>query len=61
MEVIRMCCAIKAMVTWTAERTANIARERLGGAAYLQVNFLAVAIGSSHAAITAEGDNAVLM
>ena len=61
MEVVRMCCGIKALVTWTSERAANIARERLGGAGYLMVNALPNAIGSAHAGITAEGDNAVLM
>lgn len=60
-ELIRLCCVIKPLVTWNFERTASICRERCGGQGYLSCNAIASAIGFSHAGITAEGDNAVLM
>lgn len=34
-EVIRLCCVIKPLTTWHAERTASICRERCGGQGYL--------------------------
>ncbi|KAI9295516.1 acyl-CoA oxidase [Neoconidiobolus thromboides FSU 785] len=60
-EIIRLCCAIKPLVTWNAERCGSICRERCGGQGYLQHSTFASIIGFSHAGITAEGDNAVLM
>jgi len=30
-EVVRLCCAIKPLVTWNAERASSTARERCGG------------------------------
>ena len=30
-EVVRLCCSIKPLVTWSAERSASTARERCGG------------------------------
>lgn len=60
-ELIILCCAIKPLVSWHCERTASICRERCGGQGYLSVNRLGQTIGFSHAAITAEGDNSVLM
>ena len=36
-------------------------RERCGGQGYLSVNRFGAAIGAAHAAMTAEGDNSVLM
>jgi len=60
-EVVRLCCVIKPLVSWHVNNTANIARERCGGQGYLAVNRIAPQIGMAHAAITAEGDNAVLM
>ncbi|KAJ1301906.1 hypothetical protein OPQ81_000746 [Rhizoctonia solani] len=59
-EVVRLCCAIKPLVTWHGERCASVARERCGGQGYLSVNRMAQNVGFSHAGITAEGDNAVL-
>lgn len=55
------CCAIKALITWHAENTASICRERCGGAGFLSENCFDEAIAGAHAGITAEGDNGVLM
>ncbi|EPZ31508.1 Acyl-CoA dehydrogenase/oxidase domain-containing protein [Rozella allomycis CSF55] len=60
-QVLRLCCVFKPLVTWNAERVASICRERCGGQGYLQCNQISSCIGFSHAGITAEGDNAVLM
>ena len=60
-EVVRLCCVIKPLVTWLGERIGTIGRERCGGQGYLAVNRLGSFIGFSHAGMTAEGDNAVLM
>ena len=60
-EVVRLCCVIKPLVTWNFERVASISRERCGGQGYLSCNRLGQSIGFSHAGMTAEGDNAVLM
>ena len=60
-EVVRLCCVIKPLVTWNAERVTSICRERCGGQGYLSCNRFGEAIGFSHAGMTAEGDNSVLM
>jgi len=60
-EVVRQCCVIKPLVSWCLERAASISRERCGGQGYLSCNKFSQSISFSHAAITAEGDNAVLM
>ncbi|KAG9290773.1 hypothetical protein G9A89_011736 [Geosiphon pyriformis] len=60
-EVVRLCCVIKPLVTWNCERVATVCRERCGGQGYLSVNRFASFIGFSHAGMTAEGDNSVLM
>ncbi|KAF9431912.1 hypothetical protein BGZ76_011532 [Entomortierella beljakovae] len=60
-EVVRLCCVIKPLVTWNAERCATICRERCGGQGYLSVNRFGEMIAFSHAGMTAEGDNSVLM
>ena len=60
-EIVRLCCVIKPLVTWNFERTATIGRERTGGQGYLACNQIGVNIGFSHAGMTAEGDNSVLM
>lgn len=60
-EVVRLCCVIKPIITWLGERIATVGRERCGGQGYLSVNRLGSFIGFSHAGMTAEGDNAVLM
>eukprot|EP00842_Homolaphlyctis_polyrhiza_P004901 jgi/Hompol1/5411/HPOL_001993-RA len=60
-EIVRLSCVIKPLVTWNLERAASISRERCGGQGYLSCNELGLAIGFSHAGMTAEGDNSVLM
>jgi acyl-CoA oxidase len=60
-EIVRLCCVIKPLVTWNFERVASVGRERCGGQGYLSVNELGNGIGFSHAGMTAEGDNSVLM
>jgi len=60
-EVGRLCCVIKPLVTWHYERVASICRERCGGQGYLSINRFGSFIGFSHAGMTAEGDNSVLM
>ncbi len=60
-ELVVNCCSIKAMISWHAERTVSISRERCGGQGYLSCNRFGEMLGGAHAGITAEGDNAVLM
>jgi acyl-CoA oxidase len=60
-EVIQLCCVIKPLITWNAERVATVCRERCGGQGYLSVNRFGEMIGYAHAGMTAEGDNSVLM
>ncbi|BEI86636.1 hypothetical protein CcaverHIS002_0609230 [Cutaneotrichosporon cavernicola] len=60
-DVVRKVCVIKPLVTWHAERTGSICRERCGGQGYLAASRLASTITFAHAGITAEGDNSVLM
>lgn len=60
-EVVTMCCAIKPLASWNIEEVASIARERCGGQGYLSCNRFGTFLGNAHAAMTAEGDNSVLM
>jgi len=60
-EIVTMCCAIKPMASWHCEETTSICRERTGGQGYLSCNRFGTFLGLAHAAMTAEGDNAVLM
>jgi len=60
-EVLRLCCVIKPLVTWHSERAGSVGRERCGGQGYLSCNRLGQMINFTHAGITAEGDNSVLM
>ncbi|KAF9117037.1 hypothetical protein BGX27_005587 [Mortierella sp. AM989] len=60
-EVVRLCCVIKPLITWNAERVATTCRERCGGQGYLSINRFGDMIGFAHAGMTAEGDNSVLM
>jgi len=60
-EAVVLCCAIKPLVTWTAEEVVRVGRERCGGQGYLSANRFGSMIGFCHAGLTAEGDNAVLM
>lgn len=60
-EVVTMCCAIKPLASWNVENVATICRERCGGQGYLSCNRFGLFLALSHAAMTAEGDNSVLM
>ncbi|XP_065655803.1 uncharacterized protein LOC100202148 [Hydra vulgaris] len=60
-QVVTMCCVIKPLCGWNVENVATVTRERCGGQGFLSVNRLGTVLSSSHASITAEGDNAVLM
>jgi len=60
-DVVTMCCVIKPLCGWNVENVGTVSRERTGGQGYLAVNRLGTVITSSHASITAEGDNCVLM
>eukprot|EP01135_Chromosphaera_perkinsii_P005449 Nk52_evm7s351 gene=Nk52_evmTU7s351 len=60
-ELVVLCSAIKALVSWNNEEAASVSRERCGGQGYLSANRFGHIIGFSHAGITAEGDNRVLM
>lgn len=59
--VLSLCCINKTMNGWNLERTASICRERCGGQGYLSVNKFGDYLAIAHAALTAEGDNRVLM
>ncbi|KAL7750429.1 hypothetical protein RI367_004203 [Sorochytrium milnesiophthora] len=59
--VVLLACVIKPLVTWNFENCATVSRERTGGQGYLQCNMFGLMIGFSHAGLSAEGDNAVLM
>jgi hypothetical protein len=59
--VVMLCCGIKPMCGWNCERTASTCRERCGGQGYLSCNRFGSIIAFSHATVTAEGDNRVLM
>jgi len=60
-DIVTMCCAIKPLASWTVGQVASTARERCGGQGYLSCNRFGPFIGLAHAAMTAEGDNSVLM
>ncbi len=60
-EIVTMCCAIKPITSWNLEEVSSITRERCGGQGYLSCNRFGTFIGLAHAAMTAEGDNSVLM
>lgn len=60
-DIIKTCCIDKALITWNAEKVNQIARERCGGATYLEINQIGPAVFNAHSGITAEGDNKVLM
>jgi len=60
-EVVTMCCALKPLASWNLEEAVSVSRERCGGQGYLSVNRFGTFVGLAHAAMTAEGDNSVLM
>jgi len=60
-EVVTMCCVVKPLASWHLEDTVTACRERCGGQGYLSCNRFGTFHGLAHAAMTAEGDNSVLM
>jgi len=60
-EIVTMCCAIKPLASWLLEEVVSVCRERCGGQGYLSCNRFGTFLGLAHAAMTAEGDNSVLM
>jgi len=60
-EVVILCCVIKPLVSWHNQTVGTVCRERCGGQGYLAANKLGNVILFSHAGMTAEGDNSVLM
>lgn len=60
-EVVTMCCVIKPLASWNLEEVVSVCRERCGGQGYLSCNRFGTFLGLAHAAMTAEGDNSVLM
>merc|ERR1719225_891593 len=60
-QAVTMCCAIKPLASWLLEEVVSITRERCGGQGYLSANRFGTFLGLAHAAMTAEGDNSVLM
>ena len=61
LEVVAMCCALKPICSWHLEHLVAVCRERCGGQGYLSCNRYGTFIGLAHAAMTAEGDNSVLI
>lgn len=60
-DLLMICCIDKTMAGWNLEEVAKVCRERCGGQGYLAVNKFGEYIAIAHAALTAEGDNRVLM
>ncbi len=60
-DLLMICCVDKTLVGWHGERSGAIMRERCGGQGFLAINSFGEAIAGAHAALTAEGDNRVLM
>lgn len=56
-QLVRLCCVIKPLVTWEANRIGNVCRERCGGQGYLAINQFSSCIAFAHSGMTAEGDN----
>lgn len=60
-DLLMICCIDKTLAGWNLEEVAKVCRERCGGQGYLAVNKFGEYIAIAHAALTAEGDNRVLM
>merc|ERR1712142_984321 len=60
-KIVTMCCAIKPIASWHLEEVVTTTRERCGGQGYLSCNRFGTFLNLAHAAVTAEGDNSVLM
>eukprot|EP00923_Selenidium_pygospionis_P005524 GHVN01009320.1.p1 GENE.GHVN01009320.1~~GHVN01009320.1.p1 ORF type:complete len:647 (+),score=85.86 GHVN01009320.1:542-2482(+) len=60
LECMLLCCATKPQLGWHGGNTGTVCRERCGGQGYLSHNMLGEWLATSHACMTAEGDNRVL-
>ena len=60
-DMIRIFCVVKCMMGWHMESAVTICRERCGGGSYLSHSIIPEGIPGAHSAMTAEGDNRVLM
>jgi len=60
-ELDRLCCLMKPILTYHMVATASLCRERCGGHGYATINVLGKSVADSHAGLTGEGDNAVLL
>lgn len=60
-ELLSICCITKTMLGWNLNNVAVTCRERCGGMGYLAVSRFGEYIALAHSALTAEGDNRVLM
>merc|ERR1712086_143065 len=60
-DLLSLCCIDKTLNGWNLERVASICRERCGGQGYLSSNKFGDYLAIAHSALTAEGDNRVLM
>jgi acyl-CoA oxidase len=60
-ELLSLCCITKTMLGWNLMKVAGVCRERCGGMGFLAVAKFGDYMATAHAAVTAEGDNRVLM
>lgn len=60
-DLLMICCITKTMLGWNLMKVASLCRERCGGMGYLSVAKFGDYIAVANAAVTAEGDNRVLM
>jgi acyl-CoA oxidase len=56
-----ICCITKTMLGWNLMKVCSTCRERCGGMGYLSVAKFGDYLAVANAAVTAEGDNRVLM
>lgn len=60
-EIPSLCSIVKTLMGWNYAKTAAVTRERCGGMGFLSSSRFAEYLACSHTALTAEGDNRVLM
>ena len=60
-EIPSLCSIVKTLMGWNYAKTAATCRERCGGMGFLSNSRFAEYLACAHTALTAEGDNRVLM
>jgi len=60
-EIPSLCSSVKTLMGWNCEKVASTMRERCGGMGFLSSSRFGEYLALSHTALTAEGDNRVLM